>query len=308
MSNSALPAALVPPLDNPTRLLELIGQATGERSEKVRQRLDEEFESLGANVRHELEARQLPFHEWSDELVEFYGQTDAFVYETCIWNARPLKCEVRAWIGGFLNTLSRPRRILAFGDGLGFDSLYLAMAGHQVTYFEVSQRCAAFASQIFCDAQVNVEMLDSPTAIQPAGYDCIVCLDVLEHVPAPEDVVRQFANYLQPGGLLIASAPFYYTTRSVGTHLASNRRYSGDLRQLYEQHGFCLLDGRPFWDPIVLVNGSVENTQARGSVFKRSLLRSTGLLLRGGRFWNRPHGLIAEFMVRPPRGGKKHAI
>lgn len=298
MNQCALPSALVPPLDDIDRLRALISEATDTPPDAVRRRLDEEFFSLGVNVRQELESRNLPFHQWSDDLVEFYRQTDAFLYETCVWNARQLKCRVRTWMGNFFRNLSRPQRILAFGDGLGFDSLYLALAGHDVTYFEVSQRCAAFASRIFRDANVEVIMLDSTSSLQPASFDAIVCLDVLEHVPAPEDVIRQFTTFLRPGGLLVASAPFYYTTPSVGTHLMSNRRYSGDLKHLYRQHGLQLFDGRAFWDPVVLVKGMPDSRRTPAAFFRRALIQAVGILLWCGRWWNYPHGMIAQWLVR----------
>ncbi|AVS76094.1 class I SAM-dependent methyltransferase [Paracidovorax cattleyae] len=45
-------------------------------------------------------------------------------------------------------------------------------------------------------------------ACRPAGgFDCIIFGDVLEHLYAPEKSVDQAANWLRPGGCLIASVP-----------------------------------------------------------------------------------------------------
>ncbi|WP_375575388.1 class I SAM-dependent methyltransferase [Paracidovorax oryzae] len=45
-------------------------------------------------------------------------------------------------------------------------------------------------------------------ACRPAkGFDCIIFGDVLEHLYAPERSVDQAANWLRPGGYLIASVP-----------------------------------------------------------------------------------------------------
>ena len=65
-------------------------------------RFDDEQRSLGINVRRALQTRGLPLHAWSEALPKFYGETDAFLYETCVWNGRLLKIQVRSWIGDLL--------------------------------------------------------------------------------------------------------------------------------------------------------------------------------------------------------------
>ena len=82
-----------------------------------------------------------------------------FLYETSVWNGRLLKTRTRRWIGDFLERDRRPLKILAYGDGLGFDSLYLAQREHDVSYFEVSQKCQAFAGSIFERAGASVRIL-----------------------------------------------------------------------------------------------------------------------------------------------------
>jgi protein-L-isoaspartate O-methyltransferase len=57
---------------------------------------------------------------------------------------------MRAWIGEYLASRSSDGlRVLTVGDGAGFDSLYLARCGHQVCYWELSQRAVAFATKLF---------------------------------------------------------------------------------------------------------------------------------------------------------------
>src|SRR5258708_19124467 len=40
-----------------------------------------------------------------------------------------------------------------------------------------------------------------------ASFDAIVCTEVLEHVPEPIAVVREFGRIVAPGGRLILTAP-----------------------------------------------------------------------------------------------------
>lgn len=42
------------------------------------------------------------------------------------------------------------------------------------------------------------------------SFDAVVCLEVLEHVPAPQQVVNEIARVLRPGGRLWLSMPFIY--------------------------------------------------------------------------------------------------
>jgi len=212
-----------------------------------------------------------------------------------IWNRNPYKAMLREWIAAYIaRHCSGRQRILTIGDGVGFGSLYLSQCGHEVTYSELSEKCLRFARQLFELTSEPVHVLDNLNGIEAGGYDIVLCLDVLEHVPEPSELVKQFARYLRPGGILIVHAPFYYVSRANSTHLDSNRRYSGDIRNLYGKRGFSLEDGRLFWEPLVLVKGT-------SSTLKRPIwnmvLRTTGALFAVGRFWCTPHCFVAAQMV-----------
>lgn len=43
-----------------------------------------------------------------------------------------------------------------------------------------------------------------------ARYDYVLCTQVLEHLPDPAAVLREFHRILKPGGLLYLTAPLYY--------------------------------------------------------------------------------------------------
>lgn len=40
------------------------------------------------------------------------------------------------------------------------------------------------------------------------SFDAIMCIEVLEHVPAPVDAIRELTRLLKPGGTLLITAPF----------------------------------------------------------------------------------------------------
>lgn len=252
-SVSALPDPLVGPLRDVRYLARLIAEVSSAPLTDVERRLASERRQPGISVRQAAESAGLPPNVWCEGLVEFYRRTDAFLYETAVWNSHPLKGQLRRWIAERLARWQpAPLRLLAYGDGLGFDSLYFRQAGHRVSYLEISQLCRRFARRIFRDQGADVEILESSEAVEAGAYDVVTCLDVLEHVPDPVEMVTQMVAALRPGGLLITSAPFWLLGPNFPTHLASNRRFSGDLKRLYGPHRLRLIDGRLMWDPLVL--------------------------------------------------------
>ncbi len=236
-------------------------------------------------------------HIWQERLNDFYRESDAFLFETLVWNRLPLKNEIRSWIGEFIQGDSRgPIRILTFGDGLGIDSLYLAQAGHAVDYFEVSPRCVRFAQALAERMHTSLNVISAKDQIERRAYDVVICLDVLEHVPEPPSLVRELAGFLKPGGRLIAHAPFWHIHSAAVTHLAVNRKYCGDLARLYRSAGFRVIDGKFFWHPIVLEMTVGTSARTPVPLGRRLSLGLGGLLLSIARVWNSPHLFIAGRM------------
>jgi 2-polyprenyl-3-methyl-5-hydroxy-6-metoxy-1,4-benzoquinol methylase len=295
------PSPLVHPLGDNRELVALIAEVTRQPIEKVRQRLYHEELRLGHNVDEEVRKSGIIHNEWNEALIRLYQQTDSFLYDSAAWNRNPRKLAMRQWVGDFLDRCrDRPRTILTFGDGPGFDSAFLAQRGFDVTYFEVSELNRAFARRVFEHLQCPVRMIENARELTPGQFDAVVCLDVLEHVHAPEEIVAEFATYLRPAGKLIVHAPFYLTAGRFVTHLNSNRKnYSGDITRLYGRHGFILEDGRLCWDPLVLEKTSSDAARSRNRWLWKTILRVAGLVFRGGRFWSQPYTILAELLIRP---------
>jgi SAM-dependent methyltransferase len=159
-----------------------------------------------------------------------------------------------------------------------------------VTYFEVSHECISFAKQIFSANDQKIAIVNSIDQIEVGGFDAVLCLDVLEHVPSPHDTVAQIATWLKPGGWLITHSPFFFTSSHRVTYLKSNRKFSGSL-ELFSRHGLHPIDGRYFWNPIVLEKESDKPRSAH--TFWVTLGRPVLLL---GRYVNSLHNVIAQRM------------
>jgi SAM-dependent methyltransferase len=75
-------------------------------------------------------------------------------------------------------------------------------------------------------------------------FNCVLCTEVLEHIPEPEMAIREFARILKPGGALILTAPL-----GSGIHMAPYHYFGGFSRYWYEyvlpKHGFQIISIQP---------------------------------------------------------------
>jgi SAM-dependent methyltransferase len=287
-----VPSPLIRPLDNNDELIRLLCEVTSEPRHTVIQRLLDEENCVGTNVRRDLICAGVKPNVWSDKLADFYKTTKSFLYETSVWNRAPLKLQMRNWMRQFLQKRSQGRslKVLSFGDGLGFDSAYLAAVGHDVTYYEISDECVHFAKQVFAINGQHIHIVRSIDDLPAGEFDVVVSLDVLEHVQRPGDYVALFANLLKPGGLLLSHAPFFFTSYHRVTHIRSNKKYSG-CKELYRRHGLHPVDGRFFWDPIALEKSETPPTDTN-----LGLIQAGGLLLKLARYSNHIPCAVAQYL------------
>lgn len=66
--------------------------------------------------------------------------------------------------------------------------------------------------------------------VADASFDNVLCTEVFEHIPHPENAVKEFARILRAGGKLILTAPF-----ASYTHMAPYHFCTGFSRYWYER-------------------------------------------------------------------------
>ena len=112
------------------------------------------------------------------------------------------------WIDGLVGLSSKV--VLDVGCGGGILSDSMARKGANVTGIDLSTKALRVARLHALEAQtsnlqfreVSVEAL---AAEQPASFDVVTCMEMLEHVPDPASVVKACAQLVKPGGWVFFS-------------------------------------------------------------------------------------------------------
>ena len=101
------------------------------------------------------------------------------------------------------------RQVLDIGCGGGILSESLAARGAQVTGIDLAERALKVARMHAMEAGlgVNYELISAEqlAAERPASFDLVCCMEMLEHVPRPDSVVRAAAQLVRPGGWVFFS-------------------------------------------------------------------------------------------------------
>ena len=112
------------------------------------------------------------------------------------------------WIDGLAGLSSKV--VLDVGCGGGILSDSMARKGANVTGIDLSTKALRVARLHALESQtsnlqfreVSVEAL---AAEQPASFDVVTCMEMLEHVPDPASVVKACAQLVKPGGWVFFS-------------------------------------------------------------------------------------------------------
>ncbi|MBE0475387.1 bifunctional 2-polyprenyl-6-hydroxyphenol methylase/3-demethylubiquinol 3-O-methyltransferase UbiG [Rhodoferax sp.] len=113
-----------------------------------------------------------------------------------------------AWINGLCPLQGKTALDVGCGGGILTDSL--ARSGAMATGIDLSTKALRIAQLHAMDAQTdNVQYREiSAEAMaleQPASFDVVTCMEMLEHVPDPASVVQACTTLVKPGGWVFFS-------------------------------------------------------------------------------------------------------
>jgi SAM-dependent methyltransferase len=100
--------------------------------------------------------------------------------------------------------LGGAERVLEIGAGAGAFGRLIAGRG---AYVGLELNSSAVDHAVASGLDVRRKMLGDHLATEPDGYDAVISFQVMEHVPAVGNFIRECRQALRPGGRIIVSVP-----------------------------------------------------------------------------------------------------
>lgn len=101
------------------------------------------------------------------------------------------------------------RRVLDVGCGGGLLAEALARAGARVTAIDLAPAMIEVARLHAAESALALDYrliaAEELAAAEPAAFDVVTCMEMLEHVPEPAAMTATLARLLRPGGALFVS-------------------------------------------------------------------------------------------------------
>ena len=101
------------------------------------------------------------------------------------------------------------KRVIDIGCGGGILAESMAARGAEVTGIDLSEKPLSVAKLHLLESgqQVDYRLIAAEEIAmqQPAHFDCVTCMEMLEHVPDPPSTVRAAAALAKPGGWVFFS-------------------------------------------------------------------------------------------------------
>lgn len=101
------------------------------------------------------------------------------------------------------------KTVLDVGCGGGILSEAMAQQGATVTGLDLAEKSLKVAKLHGLESGVQVDYhclpVEELAANQPASFDVVTCMEMLEHVPEPSSVVAAVAELVKPGGWVFFS-------------------------------------------------------------------------------------------------------
>ena len=143
------------------------------------------------------------------------------------WLANPSKARIRQYNAQFARGIQPEMLVLDAGSGAAPYRDLFTRAHYETADFAALDR-KYYQLTYVCDLN------DIP--VEDARFDRVVCNQVLEHVPDPAAVLREFARVLKDDGLILLSTSFFFHLHMKPYDFFRYTPYS--LRKLFAGAGF----------------------------------------------------------------------
>jgi len=195
---------------------------------------------------------------------------------------------------------ARPGRLLDLACGVGYGTRHLTEHASQVSDavgVDLSAAAIAYAEERYADERTTFRAADAMQFRDAEGYDTVVSIETIEHVPDPAGLAERLCGWVRPGGVLVASVPVTPSVDANPHHLHDFSERS--FRRLFAGSGLeeedQFVQVQPFSLPAVLTRSEARLQEVRRNLpawylrHPGSLLRRMGSTLR--------HGLVNRYLT-----------
>jgi ubiquinone/menaquinone biosynthesis C-methylase UbiE len=99
---------------------------------------------------------------------------------------------------------------------------------------------AGFQTAAWDNSKIDIQSDISSIPVPDHSFDTILCTEVFEHIPYPDQAVKEFSRILKPGGKLITTAPFCSMTHFAPYHFATGFNIYW-YQEVFKKYGFTIV-------------------------------------------------------------------
>lgn len=133
------------------------------------------------------------FEKYKDDPLQYYKDSDLYIFDLTMYHQHLEQRGVHAW---FVEQIKKYgwKKMLDYGGGTGEYTILAEQNGAKTTYVDVGET-ARYALWRFGKYNILPTMVvDDDNFKLDEKYDCIVVMDVLEHLPDPEPMIKKLAE------------------------------------------------------------------------------------------------------------------
>lgn len=157
----------------------------------------------------------------------------------------------------------QPGRVLDIACGVGYGTRLLSSAAaiQAAIGVDISEDAIEYARSHYGHTGIEFVTADALAFTDASGFENIVSLETIEHVPDPAALLAHLTSLLKPKGILIGSVPITPSVDANQHHrtdfTAASFRKMAKILGLAELDSLCQDQG---FDPIALLTGKEERS------------------------------------------------